>query len=239
MWERTMTCLARSGYQAWAVDLVGFGESDKPDDGWYTLDNFTRVLGVLCDEMGLVRPSLVGHSMGGAIALNLAAWRETSAVVAVAPVVNGELSFSLHLLLTSPAARRMYRWMRKQGFLSALGNMNLVAAPGLFRDPVRRRNQQDLRRVTVNSAVGSLRTVVTSDLVHRLGDIQAPVLLVVGGHDIVVDPAQSRLVAQRIPGSRLVVWPDAGHLLIDDRGDEFDALVIDHLRAMQVDTLAA
>jgi pimeloyl-ACP methyl ester carboxylesterase len=44
-----------------------------------------------------------------------------------------------------------------------------------------------------------------------------------------VSPAQGRLAAQRVPGARLVAWPDAGHQLIDDRGDDFDALLLEHL----------
>ncbi|HLF25808.1 MAG TPA: alpha/beta hydrolase [Anaerolineae bacterium] len=229
MWARSMSRLAQAGYQAWAVDLIGFGESDKPVDGWYTLERFTQVLAEFCDRMELVRPAVVGHSMGGTIALSLAAQRDVRALVVVAPVVNGELSFSLHLLLTSPVARRLFRWMRKQAFFSALGDKPLVAVPGLFRDPIRRRNHQDLRATTVNAAVGSLRTVVTSNLENHLTGIRAPTLVLVGGRDMAVWPAQGRLAAQLIPGARLVVWPDASHLLIDERGDDFDALLLDHL----------
>ncbi|HJW83223.1 MAG TPA: alpha/beta hydrolase, partial [Anaerolineae bacterium] len=138
----------------------------------------------------------------------------------------------------SPAARRLFRWMRRQAFFSALGQMNLVAAPGLFRDPARRRNHQDLQRVTVNSAVGSLRAVVTSNLDDRLSDIRVPTLVVVGERDVTVSPAQARLAAQRIPGSTLVAWPMAGHQLIDDCGDDFDARVVGHLREASMEPLA-
>jgi pimeloyl-ACP methyl ester carboxylesterase len=230
MWARTMTRLGQVGYQAWAVDLIGFGESDKPDNGWYTLTRFTRTLDEFCNRVEITRPAVVGHSMGGTIALSLALCRPTSTVVVAAPVVSGELAFSLRLLLRSPAARRLFTWMRRQAFFSTLGDMRLAGAPGLFRDPVRRRNHEDLRRATVNSAVGSLRAVVTADLADRLADIRVPALVVVGERDMTVSPAQGRLAAQNIPGSRLVAWPDAGHQLIDERGDDFDALVIDHLR---------
>ena len=207
MWARTMSRLALNGYHACAVDLIGFGESDKPGDGWYTLDQFTGTLSAFCDQMGLLRPALIGHSMGGTIALNLALCRETSALIAVAPVIRGELSFSLHLLLTSPAARRLFRWMRRQSFFSTLGRMNLVAAPGLFRDPVRRRNHQDLRRVTVNSAVGSLRAVVTSNLDDRLSDIRAPTLVVVGERDLTVSPAPLCISKTTVPPTCILTAP--------------------------------
>lgn len=228
MWARSMSRLAQAGYQAWAVDLIGFGESDKPGDGWYTLERFTHTLAEFCDRMAIVRPAVVGHSMGGTIALNLALRREMRALMVVAPIVNGELSLSLHLLLTSPTARRLFAWMRRQAFFSTLGEMKLLAAPQLFRDPVRRRDQQDLGVTTVNAALGSLRTLATSNLGSRLANIRVPTLVLVGERDLVVAPAQGRLAAERIPGARLVMWPDAGHKLIDERGDDFDALMLDH-----------
>ncbi len=229
LWARTMSRLAQSGYQAWAVDLIGFGESDKPGNGWYTLRQFTATLAELCDRLDISRPALVGHSMGGAIALSLALQREARALALAAPVVNGELSLSLRLLLTSPMARRLFRWMRKQAFFSALGDMRLAAAPGLFRNPVRRRNHQDLRATTVNAAVGSLRAVAESNLEDRLPNLRVPTLVIVGERDLTVSPEQGKLAARLVLGSRLVSWPDAGHQLIDERGDEFDALLIDHL----------
>lgn len=230
LWARTMTRLARNGYQAWAVDLIGFGESDKPGDGWYTLDRFTRTLAEFCDRLDITRPGLIGHSMGGTIALNLALARETRAVVAASPIVNGELTFSLHTLLTSPMARRLIGWMRRRSFFSALGDMRLVAAPGLFRDPVRRRTHEDVRATTLNAAVGGLRMVVRTRLEERLPRLATPVLVIVGERDLTVAPSQGRLAARLIPGARLVSWPDAGHALVDERGDAFDALVLDHLR---------
>ena len=55
-----------------SIDQRGFGESDKPEQD-YTVEGFADDLAWLCGELGLVRPALVGHSMGGAIALATAA----------------------------------------------------------------------------------------------------------------------------------------------------------------------
>lgn len=229
MWARTLSRLAAAGYRATAIDLVGFGESDKPVDGWYSLDNFTATLLAVCDQLKLDRPALVGHSMGATIALDLALNMEASAVLAAAPIITGELSFSVHLLLTSPAARHFLAWLRRQKFFSALGSMKPIAAPNLTRDPIRKRNQQDLQRTTLNAAVGSLRTVVGAHLEDHLEEITAPTLILVGGRDFTVASSQGKLAALRIPNARLVEWPGVGHSMTDDRPDEFDRLLIDHL----------
>lgn len=57
-----------------SVDLRGHGESDKPEQA-YTVPGFADDVAWLCGELGLVKPVVVGHSMGGAIALALAAAR--------------------------------------------------------------------------------------------------------------------------------------------------------------------
>lgn len=231
-----MSRLAKNGYHAYAVDLIGFGESDKPSNGWYTLGRFTQLLTAFCDRLELKRPALIGHSMGGTIALNLALAIETNALVVAAPVVNGELSFWLRLLLTSPAARRLFGWMRTQAFFSMLGDMKLAATPRLFRDPVRRRNHEDLRATTVNAAVGSLRAVAQSNLEEQLTRLCTPTLIVVGDRDLTVSSAQGKLAARLIPGAKLVCWPDAGHQFIDEQGEAFDTLVLDHLKAAGAQT---
>lgn len=54
-----------------ALDLRGHGESDKPDED-YSIDGFVEDIIWLIDELGLEKPVIVGHSMGGCIAMNLA-----------------------------------------------------------------------------------------------------------------------------------------------------------------------
>jgi pimeloyl-ACP methyl ester carboxylesterase len=234
MWARTLSRLAAAGYRATAIDLVGFGDSDKPADGWYSLDNYTAMLVSVCDQLHLDRPAIVGHSMGGTIALDLALNIDTRAVLVAAPVVSGELTFSVPLLLKSPTARRFLSWLRQQKFFSALGAMRPLAAPGLMRDPVRKRNHQDLQRTNLNATFGSLRTIVGANLEDHLEEITAPTMIVIGGRDTVVSPLQGKLAALRIPNARLIEWPDIGHSMVDDRSDEFDQLLIDHLKQSEL-----
>ncbi len=230
MWQRTLSHLASAGYHAVAIDLIGFGDSGKPPTGWYTLDNYTSHLIALCDRLGLQRPALVGHSMGATIALAFASRMEVSAVAVGAPVVDGQLGLSLHQLLTAQTTRRMFAWMQTQPLLFRLGDLHPIAAPRLMRDPVRRRNQEDLQRATMNSTIGSLKAVVDQSIAERLRHITAPTLIIMGGRDLTVKPSQGRLAARLIPRARLIEWPTVGHSMVDDRGDEFDKLLIDHLR---------
>ncbi|MFQ5472860.1 MAG: alpha/beta fold hydrolase, partial [Dehalococcoidia bacterium] len=77
------------GHRVVALDLRGHGKSDKPDQD-YTIDGFADDVVALIEELGLDRPVIVGHSMGGAIAHNIVRrWPEIAAgaVLVDAPIM--------------------------------------------------------------------------------------------------------------------------------------------------------
>ncbi len=70
-WTRAADLLAERGYRVLAPDLLGHGESDKPTDG-YQLEDFAASLVALLTELGATGVTVVGHSFGGAVAMQLA-----------------------------------------------------------------------------------------------------------------------------------------------------------------------
>ncbi len=62
----------RARHRVVAVDLRGHGQSDKPEQG-YAIEGFAEDLAWLCGQLGIEKPVVVGHSMGGTVALALAA----------------------------------------------------------------------------------------------------------------------------------------------------------------------
>ncbi|MCC7361122.1 MAG: alpha/beta hydrolase [Anaerolineales bacterium] len=215
MWTSLLPDLSRR-YRCWTLDLPGFGDSEKPAQGWYSIPNFTATLLEFMRQLGLERPRLVGHSMGGMIALNLAARHpETIArLVAINPVVTGRAS--LKPLARPDYSRRVLSWVLRLSpallqplLIHPLGHR--VSGLTYFR-----RRNEDFVKATPDSLLSAGRAIVDYDVAPLLERVSVPALVIVGTLDPTVPPAEGRLAAARISGSRLHLMR-AGHLLTDDR----------------------
>ncbi|HEY3247126.1 MAG TPA: alpha/beta fold hydrolase [bacterium] len=76
-----------------------------------------------------------------------------------------------------------------------------------------------------------LMAAAAHDTEERIGDLHAPVLILHGERDRVVPVENARLLAARIPGARLHIFPDAGHLFLWERADDANRLIRDFLTA--------
>jgi pimeloyl-ACP methyl ester carboxylesterase len=228
MWERPMHRLALAGFRAWALDLPGCGESEAVygSNGRYAIANLTSAVEELVERVGIERVALVGHSMGGAIALEMSARRPDAsrALVLVAPLVSGRVGPALRVLLGLPFGRRLLELSQRR------------AAPWLARTlPLRAaqlRDVQDLARAAPQATLDSLQAVIDFDFSDCLPEIHAPTLVIVGTRDMTVPPSEGELAANRIPGARLVKLRGVGHQPVDECPEEFDRLLLDFQRSI-------
>jgi 3-oxoadipate enol-lactonase len=211
MWVGTQGHLAER-FRTYALDLPGHGESSKPDWSWYSIPNFVGVVQAFLAELGLEGATLIGHSMGGTIALELAAREDPriDRVVAVNAVVSGQVysrAFAIPGTWVEPALRVSRRvWPAASRVLQ-----HPPAAVRRRTSESALRNTEDLGRTTADSALGSLRAVLAWDLRDRLHRIRARTLIVVGEADHLVSPAEGAAAAGAVPGARLVRLKAAHH----------------------------
>ncbi|MGH2523476.1 MAG: alpha/beta fold hydrolase [Anaerolineales bacterium] len=215
MWMHLSRQLA-SAYRCWSIDLPGFGDSDKPLDQWYSIPNYTSVLRDFVLSHRLSRAHLVGHSMGGLIALDFAVTHPEliERLIAINPVVTGRAH--LRQLLAPRLGRQLLGW--------TLRLSPRVVQP-VLRHPLSdrlhhglkhiRRRTEDFARGTLDSIWGSGRAVIEHDLSPHLERVTAPTLVILGNQDLVVPNSEGQLAAERIPHARLSVLR-AGHLVTDD-----------------------
>jgi len=208
--------LAAAGWHVVAPDLRGHGQSDKPGgEGDYTLDLFAADVLALADRLGWVRFSLVGHSMGGMVA-QVVALGAPERLEALVLMDTGHGPVQVDPELARGAAQLV-----RSGGIGALADV-LGAAGSPHETPAAariRRLRPDLvaewdRRLRSTSgamyAAMALTMLAQDDRLERLRHLSVPTMVLVGEQD---GPflADSRRMAEAIPGARLEVVPDAGH----------------------------
>jgi 3-oxoadipate enol-lactonase len=211
IWEAQSVSLART----WCVispDLRGAGKSSAPD-GPYLMERLAADVAVLLDALGIERASLVGHSMGGYVALAFA--RMFSERVARLALVASRLRADSD---EEAAARRELAELaeREQSVEPVIqAYLPRLFAPRTFAESpeIVERAYAIARRITPSGAVGTLRGMAlraSSDDIAE--DLDVPMAMIAGARDRVVALEEARASAARFPQGRLAVCDESGHL---------------------------
>lgn len=219
-------------YRVVVFDNPGVGRTEGPR-GPYTTGLFADVATGLLDGLGIERAHVVGASMGGTIAQEIALRRP-------------ELvrSLTLHCTWARPDAwiTTLFRsWQRSARSLdrveAARARWLFVFTPGyLNRDGVLDDLEREEREApfpqTVDGFCDQAAACLAHDALDRLGTIVAPTLITVGDSDFLTPGYLSRAIAERIRGARLHVWPKMGHAPFYEIPNEFnelqDAFLVEH-----------
>jgi pimeloyl-ACP methyl ester carboxylesterase len=221
-WDKALQPLAGHGLRVFAVDLLGHGQSDKPDTD-YLLDDFADSLARFLDAVGIERATLCGHSFGGAIAMFFGT-RYPERVERVVLVSAGGLGREVHPLLRAATLRAAPALLR---VATGPRLRRLYSRPELHRAlRLTPENVTNLRRAARALATpqgqaaffASLRGVIepsgqrTASEDMRAFAERVPMLLIWSADDPVIPLAHAKAHAARAqPYSRLVVFPSRGH----------------------------
>ncbi len=217
MWLRSMWAL-RHEYAAWAVDLPGCGDSGPPDQTWRSIERYTDHVAAFCAALGIRPYAVIGHSMGGRIAFDLARRYPdlTARIVALSPTITGRLGFNLDLFLANGLLGSGLRLLRRIGPLAIVEVMSQYWAPHYLGSEAVKRTSDDLRRTNWDAATGSIRAMVEHSYAPYLADIPHPTLLIHGQRDMTVPPDDSRLAARSLREARLLELRGVHHQPTDE-----------------------
>jgi pimeloyl-ACP methyl ester carboxylesterase len=189
------------------------------------------------ERLGIVRATVLGHSMGGTVSLGLALKRpdRVQRVAVVGSPIQGK---GLALFLRLAARRRLARLAYRLPGVLPFGVR--LFSPMLARDwrTWYRMFQRDLSRTTLESFHLSIASLYETDLRPRLEEIEMPTLGIYGQKDRIVDPGQGEVLARGAPHVQLHRFEKSGHFPMFDEPDRFYAVLsqfVDHHRAAYVD----
>ena len=228
-WSQVLDSLAQR-HDVVALDLPGFGSSDQPED--LAFSRLPRAVLGLMDRLGLEKASLAGNSLGGAVAIVVAAERPERVDRLVLldaagfnfaaqdrPAIFRFISAVPHILVERlPMRRRLTRAALRQVFFD----------PAQVTDERVEEYAAPMLRPGAARALQSLLTSSSHELdrfEELLARVRSPTLVLWGLEDRWVPVTDADRFAASIPGSRTIVLKRCGHLPQEERPAETQALV--------------
>jgi pimeloyl-ACP methyl ester carboxylesterase len=240
-WLEQLPLLAAE-HRVVTLDLPGFGYSPMPAER-ISISGYARLLERLLDTLEIDAAAVVGNSMGGFIAAELAIafpQRVERLVLISAAGISTTAEALPHTARVVPAVRRLERVLlattasvaarsdtvaRRARLREALLNV-VVRHPGQLPAPLA---AEQLRGAGKPGFVQGLEAVLDYNIRERLPEIACPTLIVWGDRDRLITVKDADVFAELIPNSRKIVFEDTGHMAMLERPAAFNALLKDFL----------
>ena len=215
-----------AGRRSVLVDLLGFGCSDRPEGYGYTLGEQAGTVAALLDHLGLRGATVIGHSMGGSVAITLAGQRPDLVgrlLIAEAPLALGEESASRTFAAQTEAA------FIAAGFAAFLAPLRAAARAGggtaaAFLGQFQVAAPHAVHRTAVGMVAG------TPALQGRFVGLALPRAYLWGARTLAAEPGAARIAAELTrAGLPTRVVPGAGHLMNLDNPAGFAAVIAGEL----------
>ena len=232
-WGRHLNTLAAYGLRVIALDLLGHGQSDAPDDPQrYTIEHCQQDILAALQELGVSkgRAILLGYSMGGRIALYAAFSGFFRALIleSASPGLEDPVERERRRISDETLAASIER-EGVQAFIERWEKLPLFASqktlPLECRETLRRQRLQN-RATGLAQSLRGVGLGVQPSLYARLPTLQIPVLLIAGELDTKFT-AIARHMAQALPQAQVRIISGAGHTVHLEQPEEFVSLVGD------------
>jgi pimeloyl-ACP methyl ester carboxylesterase len=230
-WRHALSSVAGAGYRVVAFDNRGFGFSDRPAHG-YSNAAYVRLVVALLDTLGISSAVLVGHSMGGAIAADvaLAAPQRVRGVVLIDAAGYG---------VRWPGVLKAARWpfigalvtaFRGRGATERILRTMYVDPRKLTEADVDQHYAPVAERDFGRALRGVLREFRFDSLGGRLGALQAPTLVIWGDANLLMPARVGIRIAREVPRAAFVLIPRTGHMAPEETPDEVNRVLLDFLK---------
>ncbi|HMO57238.1 MAG TPA: alpha/beta hydrolase [Roseiflexaceae bacterium] len=220
-WLPTMEHLSERN-RTYALDFWGFGESDRRD-GAFSIDEYVELLLQFIDSIGLSQASLVGHGLGGMVAVRaaLAQPARFTKIAAVNTPFHGQQI--QHVLKQGTFARILGRQSPASVWTRLIRQLN-VDYPQILNEIIE--DTESLAETVVQRVIHS---VLECDLRPDLEQLEVPLLAIFGEKDAIVSPEQAQLLRDEQEAfQQAIVLPRANHFPFLDQSNIFNRALTDY-----------
>jgi pimeloyl-ACP methyl ester carboxylesterase len=239
-WFYQLEELPKEGFRTIAFDHRGHGASELGEEG-HSVENLGRDVKTVLEGLDLRGTVLVGHSMGGVAVQSFVTQFPEAAAERVAGIVLlstlAYTAFGSRPTRTKARMERMFNRAPDSQWLWDTKNLGLLAARVGF-GPHPHPSHVELTRQMLGECppetrLAAPRALIGLDLTADLPNIRIPTLVIGGTADLLTPPAEARRIAGLIPNARLEMMSGGGHMLMLERTEAVDRLIVDFARSVQ------
>ena len=233
-WEKVAPILQAKGYHVWALDMKGFGWSDKPENADYSPCQLMKEVNAWMDKVGIEGVVFVGNSLGGAIAWNMALVHPDKVKKLVLIDAGGfmhEMPFPVRLagFPGASAVARLFlgRWIIQDMLKQVYFDPASITAEQIDAYYNRLRTENALGALT---ALGrSVSKISSKEYALRIPEIQVDTLIIWGRDDAWIPLQDGFKFKEALPNATLEIIPFCGHIPQEEKPEETAQLIIDFL----------
>ncbi len=212
-------------YRIIAPDLIGYGQSDKPQAD-YTIDLFRKTTLEFLEILSLQNVLMIGTSLGGETVAECASTQNPRIKKIVLsspagimkksnPVLDAYIMAALHP--TSESVKSAYQMMTGK---------NTEVSEKSVENFISNMERHNAKMVFLSTLLGMKNSPAITEKLHL---IKIPVLLIWGNNDSMIPVEYSKDFASSIPNCELVIMDGCGHIPYEEKPSEFSKLVLDFL----------
>jgi pimeloyl-ACP methyl ester carboxylesterase len=250
-WDKTITVLSNAGFRVIAPDQIGFCKSTKPLGYQFSIQQLATNTKALLTSLGITRPTVIGHSFGGMLAIRYALMFPDAVeqLVLVNPIgledwqaagvpfVDLDKGLEIERATTFDSVKRYQQLFYYAGAWKPEYDRWVEMSAGMYTGPGAERVAQTQARIA--------EMIFIQPVAHEFERMRVPTLLMIGQLDRTAPganrapaeiakqlgnyPELGRAAARRIPNARLVEFPELGHAPQIQAPDQFHAALLQGL----------
>ncbi len=239
VWNNIVSYFNTKKYSTIAIDLHGHGKSsNKKDKKRFTLENFAKDINVIITKEKIKNPILIGHCLGGMIAL-------------VYETMYPHKIKGFVLLAATPANFTKYQYSLQRYFPTFFYSLSTKIL-GKITERINRKNKPyinfsklsqhnalsivyyDLKTTSLTAYTYSILSMINFDIRKKLPEIKTPTLVIIGEHDKVMHQKSAEELASKIKNAELKIMKNTDHLIPLRRPRELARIIEKWMKKEQI-----